>query len=168
MTGMKYLNFATKAASEVETHREPRIGHVHLRVADVERATNFYRDVLGFKVVCYGPTMGLPMAFLAAGDYHHHIALNAFDSTAGTPPPNGHTGLHHFAVLYPDLLSLSKVVGRVLECGLPLRHTRDHGATLSFYLQDPDGNEVELYYDRPPAHWLDLRVSQSSNPSPSI
>lgn len=134
---------------------EARIGHVHLRVANLERATNFYRDLLGFKVVFYGPTVGLPAAFLATGDYHHHLALNTFHSEDGTAPPAGHTGLHHFAILYPDELSVARTTARLLKFGHPIDGVRDHGATFSVYLRDLDGNGIELYYDRPRDQWFD-------------
>ena len=132
-----------------------RIGHVHLRVADVERATAFYRDVLGFNLNVYGPDMGLPAAFLAAGDYHHHIGLNAFHSAGGTPPPEGHTGLHHLAIVYPDQAALAAATRRVLDHGIALDGVTDHGGTLSVYLNDPDGNGIELYVDRPREEWFD-------------
>jgi catechol 2,3-dioxygenase len=131
-----------------------RIGHVNLRVADLDRATSFYRDVLGFEVTAYGSDFGLPgAAFLAAGDYHHHIGLNTWHSKGGTPPPEGHTGLHHFAILYPDRRELARAVERILEHGYPMGRADDHGATISVYLRDPDGNGIELYYDRPREEW---------------
>lgn len=132
-----------------------QIGHVHLRVADLERATRFYRDVLGFGVTVYGPTVGLQAAFLAAGDYHHHIGLNTFVSAGGTPPPPGHTGLHHFAILYPDRRTLAQAVQRIQEHDYPLDRAQDHGGTVSVYLRDPDENGIELYYDRPREAWFD-------------
>jgi catechol 2,3-dioxygenase len=139
-----------------KTQPDIRIGHVHLRVADLERATAFYRDVLGFAVTAYGPDLGLPgVAFLAGGDYHHHIGLNTWLSEGGTPPSDGHTGLHHLAVLYPDRRELGRAVGRLLDHGHPIEGAQDHGATVSVYLRDPDGNGVELYYDRPREEWFD-------------
>lgn len=144
-----------------ETHPDIRIGHVHLRVADLERATAFYRDVLGFTVTAYGPDFGLPgAAFLAAEGYHHHIGLNTWQSEGGTPPPEGHTGLHHFAILYPDRRELGRVVRRLFDHGHPIEGAEDHGATVSVYLSDPDGNGIELYYDRPREEWFD----QQGNP----
>ena len=131
------------------------IGHVHLRVADLDRAAKFYREVLGFAITFYGPDIGLPEVFLSAGDYHHHIALNTFHSGGGTPPPAGHTGLHHFAILYADEISLARAVSRVLKRGYPIDDSRDHGATLSVYLRDIDGNGIELYYDRLRTEWFD-------------
>jgi catechol 2,3-dioxygenase len=135
--------------------RDAKIGHVHLKVANLERATAFYRDLLGFKVTLYGPSIGLPAVFMAAGDYHHHVALNTFHSAGGTPPPVGHTGLYHFAIVYPDALSLARAVARILKCGHRIDEARDHGATLSVYFRDLDGNGIELYYDRPRDEWFD-------------
>jgi catechol 2,3-dioxygenase len=132
-----------------------RIGHVHLRVADLDRAAAFYRDLLGFTVTGDGRAMGLPMMLLAAGDYHHHIALNTFVSQGGTPAPAGHTGLHHIALLYPDRVALALAVQRLCVAEYPLDEAEDHGGTISVYLRDPDGNGVELYYDLPRETWFD-------------
>ena len=132
-----------------------RIGHVHLRVADLERATVFYRDLLGFAVTIHGPDFGLPATFLAAGEYHHHIALNTFESAGGTPPPPGHTGLFHLALLYPDRPALARAIAHLIAREYPLDGGRDHGGTISIYLRDPDSNGIELYYDRPRAEWFD-------------
>jgi catechol 2,3-dioxygenase len=136
---------------------DPRasIGHVHLRVADLKRATVFYRDALGFAVRFYGPDVGLPAVFLAAGGYHHHIALNTFQSEGGTAPDPGHTGLHHFAINYPNRDALVAATRRVLEHKHDIDGIEDHGATLSVYLRDPDGNGIELQYDRPLDEWFD-------------
>jgi len=131
-----------------------RIGHVHLRVADLERAMAFYRDVLGFSVTADARAFGLPMVLLAAGDYHHHIALNTFMSEGGTPAPAGHTGLHHVALLYPDRCALGCAVQQLLDREYPLDSAEDHGGTVSVYLRDPDGNGIELYYDRPREAWF--------------
>jgi catechol 2,3-dioxygenase len=107
---------AAEQASRSELHPAVRIEHVHLRVADLDRATAFYGDVLGFDVTVYGADVGLPgAAFLSAGDYHHHIGLNFWESQGGTPPPEGHTGLYHFAILYPDRRELARAVERLLE-----------------------------------------------------
>lgn len=139
-----------------ELHPDVRIGHVHLRVGDLEQATAFYRDDLGFYVTAYGPDVGVPgVAFLSAGGYHHHIALNTWSSAGGTPPPKGHAGLHHLAILYPDRRELARAVRRLIERGYPIEDAEDHGATVSVYLSDPDGNGVELYYDRPREEWFD-------------
>ena len=132
-----------------------RIGHVHLQVADLDRAATFYRDVIGFTVTLDGRAHGLPAVFLAAGDYHHHVALNTFESAGGTPPPSGHTGLYHLAIVYPDRPSLACAVARALAHGAAIDSGRDHGGTVSVYLRDPDRNGVELYYDRPRAAWFD-------------
>ena len=138
------------------TNTDARIGHVHLRVADLERATAFYRDVLGFDLVAYGPDLGLPgAAFLAAGGYHHHVGLNAWSSEGGEPPPPGRTGLYHFAIVYPGRDGLADAVRRLVDHAYPIDAAEDHGATVSVYLSDPDGNGVELYYDRPREEWWD-------------
>ncbi len=141
--------------SHMTIHPAARIGHVHLRVADLERATAFYRDALGFAVIADARAAGLPIVLLAAGDYHHHLALNTFESAGGTPPPPGHTGLHHMAILYPDRDALACAIRRLLDRGCPLDSAEDHGATVSVYLRDPDGNGLELYYDRPREAWFD-------------
>jgi catechol 2,3-dioxygenase len=136
-------------------HPAVHIGHVHLRVADLDRAIAFYRDVLGFELTAYGPDFGLPgAAFLAAGGYHHHIGLNTWQSQGGSPPPDGYTGLHHVAIVYPDRHELGRAVGRLLEAGFPIEGAEDHGGTVSVYLLDPDGNGLELYYDRPREAWF--------------
>jgi catechol 2,3-dioxygenase len=134
---------------------DARIGHVHLKVADLDRSILFYRDVLGFTLNVDGRDFGVPVAFLAAGGYHHHIALNAFDSAGGTPPDPHHTGLYHVAILYPDREAFVQAVRRVLARGAAVDGGRDHGATVSVYLRDPDRNGLELYYDRPRAQWFD-------------
>jgi catechol 2,3-dioxygenase len=145
----------TEAIAESEASPKARIGHVHLRVADLEHAAEFYHEVLGFEITFYGPSVGLSAVFLAAGDYHHHIALNTFHGAGSTPPPPGHTGLHHFAILYPEKISLASAVARVFKRGYPIDDARDHGGTLSVYLRDVDGNGIELYYDRPRSEWFD-------------
>jgi catechol 2,3-dioxygenase len=132
-----------------------RIGHVHLKVADLDRAITFYRDVLGLTVTADARSLGFDAAFLAAGDYHHHIGLNTFESAGGTPPPPGHTGLFHVALVYPGPAALADAVRRLREHGHPIDHASDHGATVSVYLYDPDGNGLELYYDRPRDRWFD-------------
>ena len=128
---------------------ETRIGHIHLRVADLDRAIAFWSGVLGFAVTLR--TSGA--VFLSAGGYHHHIALNTWDSAGGTPPPRGHTGLFHAAILFPDRATLGAAVARVLAAGHPLSGAADHGVSEAVYLDDPDGNGVELYRDRDPADW---------------
>ena len=127
-----------------------RIGHVHLKVADLERSLRFYRDVLGFAVTQrYGPGA----AFVAAGDYHHHIGLNTWESLGGTPPPPGHTGLYHTAILYPTRAALAQALRRVIAARIPLDGAADHGVSEALYLRDPDDNGVELYWDRPQSLW---------------
>ena len=158
---------AAEPSSRSELHPAVRIGHVHLRVADLERATAFYRDVLGFDVTVYGADVGLPgAAFLSAGDYHHHIGLNIWESQGGTPPPEGHTGLYHFAILYPDRRELARAVERLLQRGYPIGVGQDHGATVSVYLSDPDENGIELYYDRPRKEWFDSRGNPNIKAEP--
>ena len=136
-------------------HPAVRVGHVHLRVADLDRSIAFYRDGLGFGVVADGRPAGLDAAFLAAGDYHHHIGLNTWESAGATPPPPGLTGLYHVAFVYPDRRELGRAVQRLREHGYAIDHATDHAATISVYLEDPDGNGVELYYDRPREAWFD-------------
>ncbi|MDB5414640.1 MAG: Glyoxalase/bleomycin resistance protein/dioxygenase [Rubritepida sp.] len=130
-------------------HPETRIGHVHLKVADIPRALGFWRDVLGLAVMLEGPSV----AFLSAGGYHHHIALNTWESAGGTPPPAHHTGLYHVAMLYPDRAALATVLKRVRDAGIQLEGASDHGVSEALYLRDPDGNGVELYRDRPREEW---------------
>jgi catechol 2,3-dioxygenase len=127
------------------------IGHVHLKVSDLNRAVAFYRDVLGFEETT---RMGDQAAFLSAGGYHHHIGLNTWESKGGSPPPRGSTGLFHTAIRYPNRAALAKALRRVVDAGVPLMGASDHGVSEAIYLNDPDGNGVELYYDRPREEWL--------------
>ncbi len=127
-----------------------RIGHVHLKVANLERALGFWRDVLGFEVTQF---YGKQAAFLSAGGYHHHIGLNTWQSAGGKPPPPGTTGLFHAAILYPTRAALAVALRRVLDAGIPLDGAADHGVSEAIYLRDPDENGVELYWDRPPEEW---------------
>jgi catechol 2,3-dioxygenase len=131
---------------------DPRvdIGHVHLKVADIERSLGFYRDVLGFDVKAQ---MGDAAAFIAAGDYHHHLGLNTWESRGGSPPPPGTTGLYHVAIRYPDRRTLADAVRRLEAAGISLDGASDHGVSEALYLRDPDGNGVELYRDRPREEW---------------
>jgi catechol 2,3-dioxygenase len=131
-------------------HPEVRIGHVHLKVADLERALGFYRDVLGFELT---QRYGRDAAFVSAGGYHHHIGLNVWESRGGGPPPPGSTGLYHVAILYPDRATLADALRRLIEAGIPLDGASDHGVSEALYLRDPDGNGIELYRDRPRAEW---------------
>lgn len=127
-----------------------RIGHVHLKVADIERALGFYCGVLGFELVM---RYGTGAAFIAAGTYHHHIALNTWESLGGAPPAPGTTGLYHLAILYPTRPLLADALRRVQAAGIPLDGASDHGVSEALYLRDPDDNGVELYWDRPREAW---------------
>lgn len=131
-------------------HPDTRIGHVHLRVSDLNRAIGFYSGILGFEVT---QRYGAQAAFLAAGDYHHHLGLNTWDSLGGAPAPKGHTGLYHTAILYPDRAQLADAVARIKAAGIPIEGAADHGVSEAVYIADPDGNGVELYRDRPEADW---------------
>lgn len=131
-------------------HPATRIGHVHLKVADLDRALGFYCGVLGFELM---QRYGAQAAFISAGGYHHHIGLNTWDSAGGTPPPRGHTGLYHTAILYPDRAALADALKRVVDAGYALTGASDHGVSEALYLDDPDGNGVELYWDREPGEW---------------
>jgi len=131
-------------------HPQVRIGHVHLKVADLERAIAFYRDVLGFELT---QRHGQQAAFLSAGGYHHHIGLNTWESQGGSPPPPGRTGLYHLAILYPTRVELADALRRLIKAGVELEGASDHGVSEALYLRDPDGNGVELYWDRPKDQW---------------
>jgi catechol 2,3-dioxygenase len=131
-------------------HPEVSIGHAHLKVADLERAIHFYRDVLGFELT---QRYGRSAAFLSAGGYHHHIGLNTWESLGGSPPPPGTTGLYHVAILYPSRAELGDALRRLMDAGIPLDGASDHGVSEALYLRDPDGNGVELYVDRPRGQW---------------
>ncbi len=127
-----------------------RVGHVHLKVADLDRAIGFYSGVLGFELQ---QKIGTQAAFLSAAGYHHHIGLNTWESRGSPPPPPGHTGLYHTAFLYPDRATLGDAIRRVLNAGIKLTGAADHGVSEAVYLNDPDGNGVELYRDRPQDEW---------------
>jgi catechol 2,3-dioxygenase len=127
-----------------------RIGHVHLKVADLQRALDFYCGVLGFELTQH---YGDGAAFIAAGGYHHHIGLNTWESLGGAPPPPGTTGLYHLAILYPTRAALADALRRLMAAGIPLDGASDHGVSEALYLRDPDDNGVELYWDRPPEMW---------------
>jgi len=127
-----------------------RIGHVHLKVADLERAIAFYRDVLGFDLV---QRMGRDAAFLSAGGYHHHVGLNTWHSRNGPRPPPNATGLYHAAILYPTRAALADALRRLIRAGVQLDGAADHGVSEALYLRDPDGNGLELYWDRPRDQW---------------
>ena len=126
-----------------------RIGHVHLKVADLERALKFYCGVLGFELTQRRPGA----AFISAGGYHHHIGLNTWESQGGSPPPMGATGLYHLAILYPTRAKLADALRRLIEAKIPLEGASDHGVSEALYLRDPDDNGVELYWDRPKEQW---------------
>ncbi len=134
----------------VPIHPGARIGHVHLKVAHLDRALRFWRDVVGLEEQ---QRMGDRAVFLSAGGYHHHIALNTWESAGGSPPPPGATGLYHVALLYPDRRSLAEALRRVLDAGIELEGASDHGVSEALYLRDPDGNGVELYRDRDRSEW---------------
>ena len=127
-----------------------KIGHVHLKVADLERALAFYCGVLGFELTA---RYGTQAAFISAGGYHHHIGLNTWESRGGKPPPPGSTGLYHTAILYPTRAALADALRRLIAAGIPLDGASDHGVSEALYLRDPDENGVELYWDRPKDKW---------------
>lgn len=145
-------------------HPQTRVGHIHLKVSDLETAITFYRDVLGFSVK---QRYGSRAAFLAAGDYHHHIGLNTWESANGMPPPRGATGLYHVAFVFPDRASLGATIKRVVAAGVPIDGAADHGVSEAVYLRDPDGNGIELYRDRPQDEWpLDMTGSLEMTNAP--
>jgi catechol 2,3-dioxygenase len=127
-----------------------RIGHVHLKVSDLDRALAFYHGVLGFDVT---QRMGHSAAFISAGGYHHHIGLNTWESLGAEPPPANSTGLYHLAILYPTRAKLADALRRLIEAKIPLEGAADHGVSEALYLRDPDQNGVELYWDKPPEQW---------------
>src|SRR5882762_3483748 len=126
-----------------------RIGHVHLKTADIDRVHHFYVDILGFDVIFRMPDA----LFLSAGGYHHHLGFNTWESKGGSPPPPGTTGLYHVAILYPTRAALADALRRLIKAGIPLEGASDHGVSEALYLRDPDGNGVELYWDRPKEQW---------------
>jgi catechol 2,3-dioxygenase len=126
------------------------IGHTHLKVADLDRALAFYHGVLGFDIT---QRYGSQAAFVSAGGYHHHIGLNTWESRGGSPPPRGSTGLYHVAIRYPTQRDLAIAVRHVIDAGVPLDGAADHGVSEAIYLRDPDGNGIELYWDRPREEW---------------
>lgn len=131
-------------------HPETRIGHVHLKVSDIDRAIAFYGDVMGFELQ---ERMGNDAAFMSAGGYHHHLGLNTWHSRGGSPPPANSTGLYHFAILYPDRKALATALKRLVENGWPIDGASDHGVSEAIYLRDPDGNGIEIYRDRAREEW---------------
>ena len=160
-------------------HPETRIGHVHLKVADLDRALAFYHGVLGFEVTM---RFNNSAAFLSAGGYHHHIGLNTWESHRGPAPALGTTGLYHLAILYPAQAELADALRRLIQGGIALEGASDHGVSKALYLRDPDGNGVELYWDRPVEEWpktetgdlamftkpLDLRALMAEAEAPTL
>jgi catechol 2,3-dioxygenase len=138
------------ALNDSPINPQVRIGHVHLKVADLDRALSFWQGVLGFEITL---RLGRQAAFLSAGGYHHHIGLNTWESAGGSPPPPHATGLYHAAILYPTRALLADALRRVISAGIELDGAADHGVSEALYLRDPDQNGVELYWDRPPAQW---------------
>src|SRR3981189_3548375 len=143
-------NSKTRATSARPIDPGVEIGHVHLKVADLEGALAFYRDVLGLEVT---QRFGDSAAFLSVGGYHHHIGLNTWESEGGSPSPPGTTGLYHLAILYPPRAALADALRRLIAAGVPLDGASDHGVSEALYLRDPDQNGVELYWDRPKEQW---------------
>jgi catechol 2,3-dioxygenase len=145
------MKFETVLGSNMKSIApDVRVGHVHLRVSNLDRALWFYHDVLGFEIT---QRIGDEAAFLSAGGYHHHIGLNTWESFEGAPPPRGSTGLFHLAVLYPTRAELSDALRRVIEAGIQIDGASDHGVSEAIYLRDPDQNGVELYWDRSQEEW---------------
>ena len=130
---------------EFKTHPKTKIGHIHLTVSNLDNSLKFYRDILGFEITQY---YGDQAVFLSAGGYHHHIGLNTWAGDGATPPPSGHTGLYHFAILYPSRKELARVLRRLYEVNYKIDGASDHGVSESIYISDPDGNGLELYSDR--------------------
>jgi len=135
---------------EFKTHPETRIGHIHLTVSDLDRSLKFYRDLLGFEIT---QGYGNSAVFLSAGGYHHHIGLNTWAGKGASPPPAGHTGLYHFAILYPSRKELARIVKKLYEVNYKIEGASDHGVSESIYISDPDENGVELYADREEENW---------------
>ena len=136
--------------STEKVHPGTRIGHVHLKVSDLSRAEAFYRDVLGFEL---STRYGDEASFMSFGGYHHHLALNTWQSKGAAPPPRNSTGLFHFAILYPTREDLAKALRRIIDAGGEIDGASDHGVSEAIYLHDPDGNGIELYRDRDPSEW---------------
>ncbi len=131
-------------------HPEVQIGHIHLTVGDLDRSLAFYRDLLGFEVTARYDNSAV---FLSAGGYHHHIGLNTWAGKGATPPPKGHSGIYHHAILFPTRQELATILKRLIDANYPLTGTADHGVSEAIYLNDPDGIGVELYVDRPRSTW---------------
>jgi catechol 2,3-dioxygenase len=150
MIGPMEEELRTTAAQTPAIDPRVDIGHVHLKVSDIDRALAFYCDVLGFELMV---RMGDDAAFISAGSYHHHIGLNTWESRGGSPPPPGTTGLYHTAIRYPDRQTLADALRRLLAAGVPISGASDHGVSEAIYLRDPDENGIELYRDRPKEDW---------------
>ena len=135
---------------EKTIHPNVHIGHVHLKVANLQRALDFYCGVIGFELT---QRYGEEAAFVSAGGYHHHIGLNTWESRDGSAPPKGTTGLYHFAILYPTRVALADALRRLMQANISLEGASDHGVSEALYLSDPDGNGIELYWDRPKELW---------------
>ena len=144
------MSDATESGPSEPIDPETVVGHVHLKVAELDRSIRFYSGVLGFAVT---HRMGSQAAFLGAGGYHHHVGLNTWESEGGSPPAAGTTGLYHVAFCYPNRSALAKALRRLDDFSIPLEGAADHGVSEALYLRDPDGNGVELYYDRPRGEW---------------
>jgi catechol 2,3-dioxygenase len=144
------INKGQEMAHNESIHADVRIGHIHLKVADLERALLFYCGVLGFQLT---QRFDNDAAFISAGGYHHHIGLNTWESLGGSPPPRGCTGLYHVAILYPTRAELANALCRLVQANISLDGASDHGVSEALYLRDPDENGVELYWDRPPSEW---------------
>jgi len=145
-------------------HPQTVIGHVHLKVSDLDRSVAFYTEVLGFEVMT---RLGNSAAFLSAGGYHHHLGLNTWESAGGPPPPPGTTGLYHFAILLPNRRELARTLQRVIDHDWPIDGASDHGVSEAIYFQDPDGNGIEIYADRPREQWpkgKDGELAMSNRP----
>ena len=136
--------------SQEPIHPETVIGHVHLKVSDLDRAVKFYTEVMGFELMT---RMGEAAAFLSAGGYHHHLGLNTWESRGGRPPAPGTTGLYHFAILLPNRKELARTFKRIVDAGWPISGAADHGVSEAIDLDDPDGNGIEIYRDRPRSEW---------------
>ena len=143
-------NTEQKQAQDQGMHPDTHIGHVHLKVSDLERAVKFYTDVLGFKIM---QRWGNSAAFLSSGNYHHHLGLNTWESRGGPPSPRRAAGLYHFAILYPNRKELARALQRLIDHGVPIDGASDHGVSEAIYLHDPDGNGIEIYRDRPRSEW---------------
>ncbi len=147
----------------MKIHPQVKIGHVHLTVADLERSLAFYRDILGFEVTT---EYGSEAVFLSAGGYHHHIGLNTWAGRGVTPPPPGHSGLYHFAILFPTRKELATAYKKLVDANYPIRGAADHGVSEAIYLEDPDSIGIELYVDRPENEWqrIDGQIKMITQP----